>query len=43
MSDEKMEAAKVEVHRLLEAKFIERIDYPTWLANVIMAKRKNGK
>jgi hypothetical protein len=29
MSDEKIEAAKAEVHRLLEAKFIEPIDYPT--------------
>lgn len=40
MSDEKTEVAKVEVHRLLEAKFIEPIDYPTWLANVVMVKRK---
>jgi hypothetical protein len=29
MSDEKTEAAKAEVHRLLEAKFIEPIAYPT--------------
>jgi hypothetical protein len=29
MSNEKTEAAKAEVHRLLEAKFIESIDYPT--------------
>ena len=29
MSDEKTVAAKVEVHRLLETKFIEPIDYPT--------------
>jgi hypothetical protein len=28
MSDEKTEAAKVEVHRLLEAKFIEPVAYP---------------
>jgi hypothetical protein len=34
MSDEKTEAAKAEVHRLLEANFIEPIAYPTWLANV---------
>jgi hypothetical protein len=33
MSDEKTEVAKAEVHRLLEAKFIEPIAYPTWLAN----------
>jgi hypothetical protein len=43
MSDEKTEAVKAEVHRLLEAKFIEQIDYSTWLANVIMVQKKNGK
>jgi hypothetical protein len=43
MSDEKTEAAKVEVHRLLEAKFIKPVDYPTWLANVVMVKNKNSK
>jgi hypothetical protein len=29
MSDEKTEAAKVEVYRLLEANFIEQVAYPT--------------
>jgi hypothetical protein len=43
MSDEKTEAAKAEVHRLLEAKFIEPITYPTWLANVVMVQKKSGK
>jgi hypothetical protein len=43
MSDEKMEAAKAEVHRLLEAKFIEPIAYPTWIANVVMVQKKSGK
>jgi hypothetical protein len=43
MSDEKIEAAKAEVHRLLEANFIEPIAYPTWLANVIMVQKKSGK
>jgi hypothetical protein len=32
MSDEKTEAAKAELHRMLEANFIEPITYPTWLA-----------
>lgn len=42
MSDEKteVEVAKDEVHRLLEAKFIEPVNYLTWLANVVMAKRR---
>jgi hypothetical protein len=43
MSDEKTEAAKAEVHRLLEANFIEPIAYPTWLANVLMVQKKSGK
>jgi hypothetical protein len=43
MSDEKTEAAKAEVHCLLEAKFIEPIAYPTWLANVVMVQKKSGK
>jgi hypothetical protein len=43
MSDEKTEAAKAEVHRLLEAKFIEPFYYPTCLVNVRMVLKKNGK
>jgi hypothetical protein len=43
MSDEKTEAAKAEVHRLLEANFIEQVAYPTWLANVVMVQKKSGK
>jgi hypothetical protein len=43
MSDEKIEAAKAEVHRLLEANFIEPVAYPTWLANVVMVQKKSGK
>jgi hypothetical protein len=39
----KTKASKAEVHRLLEAKFIKPIDYPTWLANVVMVQKKNGK
>jgi hypothetical protein len=43
MSDEKTEEAKAEVHRLLEARFIEPIAYPTWLANVVMVQKKSDK
>jgi hypothetical protein len=43
MSNEKTEAAKVEVHRLLEANFIEPIAYPMWLTNVVMVQKKSGK
>jgi hypothetical protein len=40
MSDEKTEAAKAEVHRLLEAKFIELVAYSTWLSNLVMVQEK---
>jgi hypothetical protein len=43
MFDEKTEAAKAEVHHLLEANFIKPIAYPTWLANVVMVQKKSGK
>jgi hypothetical protein len=43
MSDEKTEAAKAEVHRQLEANFIEPIAYPMWLSNVVMVQKKSGK
>jgi hypothetical protein len=43
MSNEKIEAAKAKVHRLLEANFIEPVAYPTWLANVVMVQKKSGK
>jgi hypothetical protein len=43
MSDENTEATKVEVHRLLEANFIDPIAYPTWLVNVVMVQKKSGK
>jgi ribonuclease HI len=43
MSDEKIEAAKAEVHRLLEANFIEPVAYPTCLANVVIVQKKSGK
>jgi hypothetical protein len=43
MSDEKTEATKAEVHRLLEANFIKPIAYPTWLANMVMVQKKSGK
>jgi hypothetical protein len=43
ISDEKMEATKAKVHRMLEANFIKPIAYPTWLANVVMVQKKSGK
>jgi hypothetical protein len=38
-----MAAAKAEVQRLLDAGFIQEVQYPTWLANIVMVKnKKNG-
>jgi hypothetical protein len=41
MSNEKTEVVKAEVNGLLEAKFIEPVYCSTWLANVVMVKKKN--
>jgi hypothetical protein len=43
MSDEKVAAAKVEVQRMSNAGFIREVHYPSWLMNVVMARKKNGK
>jgi hypothetical protein len=43
MSDEKVVATKSEVQRLLDAGFICEVQYPSWLANVVMVKKNNGK
>jgi hypothetical protein len=43
MVEEKVEAMKVEVERLLDACFIREVKYPEWLANAIMVRKKNGK
>jgi hypothetical protein len=43
MAEEKVEAAKTEVRRLLNVGFIREVTYPVWLANVVVVKKKNGK
>jgi hypothetical protein len=43
MVDEKIQAAKAEVQRLLDEGFIREVTYPEWLSNVVMVKKKNGK
>jgi hypothetical protein len=43
MSEEKVEAAKAEVQRLLDTGFIRNVAYPQLLANVVMVRKKNGK
>jgi hypothetical protein len=43
MADEKIQATKVEVQRLLDVGFIREVAGPEWLSNVVMVKKKNGK
>ena len=39
---ERSEAIKIEVDKLLKAGFIEEVPHTTWLANVVMVKKANG-
>lgn len=43
MFAERVDAAKAEVNRLLDASIIRPVQYPKWLANVVMVRQKNGK
>ena len=43
MSKERKQIAKAEVQRLLDAGVIQPVKYPTWLSNVMLVKKKNGK
>jgi hypothetical protein len=41
--EERRRAIGVELRKLLEAGFIKEIFHPTWLANLVLVKNKNGK
>jgi hypothetical protein len=41
--EERRHAIGVELRRLLEAGFIKEVFHPTWLANPVLVKKKNGK
>jgi hypothetical protein len=43
MSEEKIEAAKAYVQRLLDARFIREVRYSQWLANIVIVRKKNRK
>jgi hypothetical protein len=43
MSDDKVATVKAEVQRLLEANVSREVKYPTWMANTVPVKKKNGK
>ncbi|XP_028073084.1 uncharacterized protein LOC114275267 [Camellia sinensis] len=38
-----VEAVEEEVEKLLEAKAIRELNYPTWLSNTVVVKKTNGK
>lgn len=40
---ERNQAIAEEVKKLLEAGFIREVDYPEWLANVVLVKKSNNK
>lgn len=43
MDEEKHNAAHKEANKLVKANFIKKAHYTTWLENMIMAKKSNGK
>ena len=40
---ERQKAINEEVGKLLQAKAIRKVEYPKWLANVVLVKKANGK
>lgn len=40
---ERKYAVVEEIDKLLQAGFIKEVQYPNWLANVVMVKKANGK
>ncbi|RDX79980.1 hypothetical protein CR513_39524, partial [Mucuna pruriens] len=40
--EERRKATKEETNKLLTTGFIREVQYPTWLANVVMVKKSNG-
>ena len=43
MSEERQKVAQAEVQKLLDAGVIREVQYPEWLANVVVVPKKNGK
>ena len=42
-SPERQKAINEEVNKLLQAKAIQEVEYPDWLANVVLIKKANSK
>jgi len=43
LGKERRKAAREETDKLVQADFIQKAHYTTWLANVVMVKKPNGK
>jgi len=43
LGEERLLAAKAEVKKLLDARFIVEAHYTTWLSDVVLVKKANGK
>ena len=43
LAPERAEIVAQEVHRLLEANAIRSVQYPAWLSNIVVVRKKNGK
>jgi hypothetical protein len=41
MSADKVKSAEAEVQKLLDARIIREVQYPVWVANVVMVPKKN--
>jgi hypothetical protein len=39
---ERHETIRIEVNKLLEARFIRPVDYPSWLANPVLVEKLDG-
>ena len=42
-TSERQKAINEEVSKILEARVIREVDYPYWLANVVLVRKANGK
>jgi hypothetical protein len=43
MLDDRVKSTEAEVQKLLDARIIRKVQYPVWVANVVMVPKKNGK
>jgi hypothetical protein len=42
MSDDRVKSVEAEVQKLFDARIIREVQYPVWVANVVMVPKKNG-